>query len=108
MSNSPQTIEEAVIALKNMAGAKLTEALKMDVDKFVGSCHANIGMWIRNNWGLWAETGPLHADLKSKGFIHADDMSGVILRAFYFESKNQTFNVDEYSKECVEYWKQYN
>lgn len=43
--------------------------------------HLGLGMWIRNNWGLWGGSR-LQKYFTDKGMTHPDDMSSVIL--FYY------------------------
>jgi len=45
--------------------------------------HLSLGMWLRNNWGLWK--GSRLADyFEQKGFKHPDDMSHTILVSFWW------------------------
>ena len=43
--------------------------------------HLDLGMWMRNNWGLWGGSR-LHKYFRAKGISHPEDMSSVIL--FYY------------------------
>lgn len=43
--------------------------------------HMGLGMWLRNNWGLWGGSR-LQKYFTDKGMTHPDDMSSVIL--FYY------------------------
>jgi hypothetical protein len=45
--------------------------------------HFGLGMWMRNNWGLWSGSR-LSAYMKQRGFSDPDSMSGAILRYYYF------------------------
>ena len=45
--------------------------------------HMGLGMWIRNNWGLWGGSR-LQQYFIQHGVSHPDDMSGIIL-AYYFD-----------------------
>ncbi len=44
--------------------------------------HMGLGMWMRNNWGLWAGSR-LQKYMMDHGVGHPDDMSGVILDYYY-------------------------
>jgi hypothetical protein len=44
--------------------------------------HHGLGMWIRNNWGLWAQ-GPLAQYFLERGSNHPDDMSHTILLHYW-------------------------
>lgn len=43
--------------------------------------HMSLGMWLRNNGGLW-RGGPVADSLRSRGLQHPDDMSQLILQAY--------------------------
>lgn len=49
----------------------------------MGLHHLGMGMWMRNNWGLWSGSR-LSAYMKQRGFRDPDSMSGEILRYYYF------------------------
>ena len=44
--------------------------------------HHGLGMWLRNNWGLWGGSR-LQKYFTDKGVTHPDDMSGIILWHYY-------------------------
>ena len=44
--------------------------------------HHSLGMWMRNNWGLWGGSR-LQKYFQDRGVVHPDDMSGVILEHYY-------------------------
>ena len=44
--------------------------------------HMGLGMWMRNNWGLWSSSR-LQTYFLLRGVTHPDDMSGVILDYYY-------------------------
>ena len=44
--------------------------------------HMSLGMWIRNNWGLW-QTGRLAHYFIDKGIGHPDNMSAIILTSYH-------------------------
>ena len=45
------------------------------------SVHFTLGMWMRNNWGLWGGSR-LQAYLMDNGINHPDDMSDFILSCY--------------------------
>ena len=57
------------------------------------STHFQLGMWIRNNWGLWG-TSRLEACLRKKGYSDPDEMSEYILNCYQFwlEIKDKSDN----------------
>ena len=44
--------------------------------------HMGLGLWIRNNWGLWGGSR-LQKYFADKGIHHPDDMSGIVLDHYY-------------------------
>ena len=44
--------------------------------------HMGLGMWIRNNWGLWGGSR-LQKYFSERGITHPDDMSGLLLNFYY-------------------------
>ncbi|MEI6347296.1 MAG: DUF6794 domain-containing protein [Bacteroidota bacterium] len=58
------------------------EIKKMTEDDFTGTAHLSLGMWIRNNWGLWAGSR-LQVYMLNLKFKHPDEMSDFILSCYY-------------------------
>ena len=42
--------------------------------------HIGLGQWVRHHLGLWGDNPAL---LEATGEAHADDASGVVIRAFW-------------------------
>lgn len=81
----PSTIEEAIALLDE----ELTDEDKQYILKNGAlSVHHSLGMWIRNNWGLW-ENSELKDYYIKQGITHPDDMSNRIIQDFikYLKSK---------------------
>ena len=59
-----------------------------DIDTFkkeehpVGAYHFSLGMWLRNNWGLWGGSR-LQKYFTKRGITHPDSMSGDILYYYH-------------------------
>lgn len=51
--------------------------------EFNAIAHQTIGMWIRNNWGLWGGSR-LQAYLRKNGYSDPDEMSDYILTCYQF------------------------
>ncbi len=71
----PKNIEECFIELNKLLKPKDIEQIKKEGG---GLYHFGLGMWLRNNWGLWGGSR-LQVYLKERGEWHPDDMSGTIL-----------------------------
>jgi hypothetical protein len=52
--------------------------------------HFGLGMFLRNNWGLW-RGGRLYEAMKAMGFTHPDDMSGAILDGFAARERGEPY-----------------
>lgn len=48
----------------------------------IGQYHFGLGLWMRNNWGLWGGSR-LQKYFADKGIKHPDNMSSVILEYYY-------------------------
>jgi len=55
------------------------------------SVHFTLGMWMRNNWGLWAGSR-LQTYFTGNGIHHPDDMSGVILDCYVLHLNGEKVN----------------
>lgn len=80
----PKDIDEAIDTLDTILSAEdkqfATDSLSLEAFR-VGT-HLGLGMWIRNNWGLWGGSR-LQRYFRDRRVFHPDDMSGVILKAYY-------------------------
>ncbi len=79
----PKTIEECFIELNKTLKPETIEGIKtLKSRDETSSYHMGLGLWLRNNWGLWGGSR-LQVYLKNKGLNHPDDMSGLILKYYY-------------------------
>lgn len=108
-NNLQEAIEKLDILIQNNIKCKedqdfLDEILKTE-NKFVANIHMNLGMYIRNNWGLWKKEGDLYNMFVKMGLEHPDDMSGLILTSYYRQQKNLPIKITEEIKKYQDYWK---
>ncbi len=59
--------------------------------------HFGLGMWMRNNWGLWIGSR-LSEYFTKMDICHPDSMSGVILESYWHYRHKITFIIDKDSK----------
>ena len=71
----PKDIEDCCVQLDKILSEK-------DKEYILKHLHFGLGMWIRNNWGLWGGSR-LQQYFFDKKIDHPDGMSGEILRAYY-------------------------
>ena len=86
-TNGTADLEDAIKELDKELDAKQKKFLR-DSAQFV-DLHFGMGMWIRNNWGLWGHSRLQKYFLKH-GVWHADDMSSIIIGEYlnYLQGKH--------------------
>lgn len=67
--------------------------------------HFGLGMWMRNNWGLWQE-GPLAKYFNELGIYHPDDMSGIIMESYIAKLRGEGYDIDGAISAYHRYWQQ--
>lgn len=92
----PVDIEDACRYLDSQWSDSLKTYVRDSLDErsFIGMTHFSTGMYIRNNWGLWKGGTQLAQFFLSQEIYHPDDMSGVILTAFYRYLKHEDLAID--------------
>lgn len=76
----PGTVDADVRLLRGLVPeAEQARIAYLRVDELV-TLELGLGMWIRNNLGLWQGNAAL---LEATGETHADDASAVIIRALW-------------------------
>jgi hypothetical protein len=102
--NAPTTLAEAHARLEQtLSPETLAKIDAMPSEDGMIQYHFSLGLNIRNGWGLWAR-GPLAEHMKERGFIHPDDMSGVILDTFWCKRHGKDFRLEERAAEYKKYW----
>ncbi len=83
----PKDLKECFVQLDTLLSAEDKEVIrKLERSGEMVQFHHGLGMWIRNNWGLW-NGSRLQEYFKKRGITHPDDMSGLIL-AYYYDWLN--------------------
>ncbi|NDV69435.1 DUF6794 domain-containing protein [Dysgonomonas sp. 25] len=87
-----------------------TEIAEMNRSSFLGLSHRGLGMWIRNNWGLWRRSrlsNYFHKRIDEKygeGEMslarHPDSMSAGILSYYYHYLINKDIDWDTIKSDC--------
>ena len=101
----PETLDEAHLELERRLPKRVIakiDAMKTE-DEMI-DYHMGLGMWMRNTWGLWGNS-PLATHMRSYGFTHADDMSGVILETFWCKRHGKGFRLKERADSFAAGWK---
>lgn len=83
----PKDLGEAFVELdKSLKKANKSEMKALRQKDEMLRYHMGLGMWMRNNWGLWGGSR-LKKYFLERGITHPDDMSSVVLE-FYFDWLN--------------------
>ena len=96
----PKDIEGCMLQLDSI----LDDSTKMEIRKMTKSsfsvdAHMELGLWIRNNWGLRGG-GVLEIYFNNLGLYNPDDISSIILNCYYNHLKGLEVNLkDEIEKE---------
>ena len=110
----PKNLEECYVTLNEMNIKDLDDWLKDDEDSALGGAHFGLGMWIRNNWDLWAvKNTPFWEDtlagyFNGIGIHHPDDMSSIILTSYHRHKNGKDIKLEEQVKKYQDYWKKHN
>ena len=100
----PVNLDECCKLLDNLPDRDTKVLIKKDNPV---KLHSTLGMWIRNNWGLW-EQGPLYQYFYKMGLRHQDDMSSIILFNYKYYLNGIKYDVDVVIKYFQEYWENVN
>jgi hypothetical protein len=80
------------------------EVKKLTEKEFLGNTHFGLGMWMRNNWGLWSGSR-LSEYFNNLEIYHPDDMSGIILTSYYRFLIGEEVQLNDQVKYYKDYWK---
>lgn len=97
----PKNLDEALARLEQIITPQDKATIRF---RGTGNLHHTFGRHIRNDWGLWDRTAPLHQWFVSKGIGHADDMSGIILRSLERRLRYQDIRLDEQIEYYRNFW----
>jgi hypothetical protein len=99
----PNNLEDCFDELKRMLPPDTIRELKQGPENSMNRYHLNLGLWIRNNWGLWR--GSRLADYFNHYDIrHPDDMSSIILDSFWRHLNDRPIKFGEQVQFYKEYW----
>ena len=100
----PDSIQESFLYLDQMFDdtAKYT-FLTFPEDIATARLHNRFGRWMRNNWGLWG-SGRLKRELIDSGFVHPDDMSSTLLKAYHRSLSNEPLRLKDEARTYRAHW----
>ncbi len=93
----PKNLSEAHLELDNLLNDTTKVAIKNGE-----SSHFGVGLWIRNNWGLWGG-GRLSCFFEERELYHPDNISSLIIYTYQMRLNNHSFDseaiIKEYARE---------
>lgn len=99
----PKDLEDSFKELIAMLHPSLVEEMKSNSEEDMIKYHHGLGIWIRNNWGLWSKSR-LTEYFNGIGIFHPDDMSGIIIDSFWRYLNNKPIRLEEQVKSYKEVW----
>lgn len=100
----PIDLEDCFIEMDKMLSEEFIEIIKTGDEKDLYEYHMSLGLWIRNNWGLWGESH-LKDFFTSYEIYHPDDMSSIIITSYYRNLNDLPIDLSEQIEYYKEYWK---
>ncbi len=101
----PTDIDDSYRELKKMLSPeKLKEIKETPENTLGGEFHMGLGMWMRNNWGLWGNSH-LAKHFNQLGIHHPDDMSEIIIEGFWHNLNDKPFDLQKRINYYQLYWK---
>jgi hypothetical protein len=100
----PTDLEDAFGELQKMLRPDLLKEMKNGSEQDMIRYHMGLGLWMRNNWGLWGGSR-LAKYFNGVGIFHPDDMSGVILDSFWRHLNSQPIKLEEQVAYYQRFWK---
>lgn len=81
----PKTVEEAVEQLLSLMSEEEKQCLRKTPKKDLIMFHFSLGLYIRNNFGLWQGNRELLQSISKSDFpfVHPDDASSVIIEELW-------------------------
>lgn len=101
----PTNLEQCFEQIDLMLSDQEIEQIKAGTEDDMSRYHFKLGMWIRNEFALWR--GPLIGSwFRERGVDHPDNMSGIILEAYWRHLNNVPIDVDDLIRKSHEYYKE--
>ncbi len=100
----PVDLEDCFLEMDKMLSEEFIEKIRTGDEEDLYVYHMSFGLWIRNNWGLWAES-LLKDFFNSYEIFHPDDMSSIIITSYYRNLNDLPIDLSEQVEYYKEYWK---
>lgn len=100
----PIDLGDCLVHLDTTLSQAARDTLTSWTEEDLPKAHFGLGMWIRNEWGLWSKSR-LAKWFNAQGVWHPDDMSGIILTSYLRHLHNKPIALDDQIYYYTEYWK---
>jgi hypothetical protein len=92
----PRDLSDAHARLLQLLPDSVLQQMRTGTEDHMLSYHFGLGMWMRNNWGLWSRRSALYWYFDSLGLDNPDNISGVILRTFWCKLNNRSLEIERH------------
>ncbi len=99
----PKDLNDCFVQLKKLLKPEDIKKMRRGTEDDMIQYHFGLGMWLRNNWGLW-KGSRLTKWFNAQGINHPDDMSGIILDSFWRHLNDKPIKLEEQIKYYKDYW----
>lgn len=99
----PKDLDDCFKELNKMLSPELIKEMKAGTEDDMSKHHFGLGLWMRNNWGLWSGSH-LAKYFNNLGIRHPDDMSGIILTSFWRFLNKKPLKIDDQTQYYKNYW----
>jgi len=93
----PENLEDCFKELDKMLHPEIVKEMRSGTENDMINYHFGLGMWLRNNWGLWSESR-LAKYFNDFGVYHSDNISGIILDSYWRYLNDKPIKFDEQIK----------
>ena len=90
----PSDLQDCFKQLDKLLSSAEKKSFSSARENSLSSYHMGLGLWMRNNWGLW-KGSRLSNYFNKLGVLHPDDMSGIIIRYYHRYLNGHEFKIDE-------------
>ena len=99
----PKDLQDTFTELDKMLSPALRAEMRAGAEKEMFRYHFGLGMWIRNNWGLWKGLR-LAKWFNQEQILVPDDMSGIIFVSYWRYLHHQPIAFEDQVKATLAYW----
>lgn len=101
----PEDLDDVLVEVDRIfVSAGERDAVMKAAEDDMVQYHHGLGMWMRNEWGLWAGSR-LSEYFNRIGIHHPDDMSGIILNSYWRKLHGKPIDLERQVKYYQEYWR---